>query len=121
MLADEPGDLFLRYSLAMELASAERFDEAVEQFKKCLELDPTYLAAYVEAHAEATSGRANAAGNHLSAGKVVVQPPTAGLDSHGGWQHPVLLLELGEELVAPVAGIDIEDNEPGAGDHSHVS
>lgn len=49
MLADDPADVFLHYSLAMELASVERFDEAVEQFKKCLELDPTYLAAYVEA------------------------------------------------------------------------
>ncbi len=49
MLEKDPRDLFLHYSLAMEYASSERFDEAAEAFGKCLKLDDEYLPAYVEA------------------------------------------------------------------------
>ena len=49
MLADTPDDVFLRYSLGMEYASAEQFDRAVSEFKRCIELEAEYLAAYVEA------------------------------------------------------------------------
>ena len=48
MLAERPDDTFLIYSLGMELASAGRFDEAVEQFQRCLELDSEYLPAHTE-------------------------------------------------------------------------
>ena len=48
MLAEEGEDTFLVYSLAMELASAGRFEEAVEQFRRCLTLDRDYLPAYAE-------------------------------------------------------------------------
>ena len=48
MLAEKGEDLFLTYSLGMELASAERFDEAAEQFRRCLKLDNDYLPAYAE-------------------------------------------------------------------------
>ncbi len=49
MLRSEPDDPFLHYSLGMEYASAERFDDAIEQFDLCAALDDGYLAAYVEA------------------------------------------------------------------------
>ena len=49
MLASSPQDVFLHYSLAMELASSGRFEEAVAEFRRCIELDADYLAAYVEA------------------------------------------------------------------------
>lgn len=49
MLEKAPNDVFLHYSLGMELASAERHDEAVQAFRRCMELDEEYLAAYVEA------------------------------------------------------------------------
>lgn len=42
-------DVFLRYSLGMEYASEKRHDLAVQEFRKCIELDESYLAAYVEA------------------------------------------------------------------------
>ena len=48
MLAEKGEDIFLTYSLGMELASAERFDEAAEQFRRCLKLDKDYLPAYAE-------------------------------------------------------------------------
>jgi len=49
LLEGSPDDVFLQYSLAMELASAGRHVEAVGAFRRCIEIDQNYLAAYVEA------------------------------------------------------------------------
>ena len=49
MLADKGEDTFLIYSLGMELTSAGRYDEAADEFARCIELDEDYLAAYTEA------------------------------------------------------------------------
>jgi len=49
MLEKDPADVFLHYSLGMELASAGRHEEAVAAFRRCTDLDEGYLAAYVEA------------------------------------------------------------------------
>ena len=49
MLESDSSDIFLHYSLGMELASAERHSEAVTAFGRCIELDESYLAAHVEA------------------------------------------------------------------------
>jgi len=49
MIAEKGEDTFLVYSLGMELASAGRFDEAVEAFARCLDLDEQYLPACAEA------------------------------------------------------------------------
>ena len=49
LLEKDPDDVFLLYSLGMELLSAERPAEAVAAFGRCIELDGDYLPAYVEA------------------------------------------------------------------------
>ncbi len=49
MIAKRPDDVFLHYSLGMELATAGRFDDAVIEFRHCIRLDANYLPAYVEA------------------------------------------------------------------------
>jgi len=49
MLEKDPTDVFLHYSLGMEYASVGRYDQAVAQFNRCIELDAGYLAAYSEA------------------------------------------------------------------------
>lgn len=49
MLQAEPDDAFLQYGLAMEFVSAQRYGEAVEAFRKCVELDDSNLPAHVEA------------------------------------------------------------------------
>jgi len=49
MLEESPDDVFLHYSLGMEYASGGHYDEAAEEFNRCVELDDGYLAAYVEA------------------------------------------------------------------------
>ena len=49
LLAAEPADAFLQYSLAMEYVAAEQIDNALAAFEQCRHVDPTYLPAYVEA------------------------------------------------------------------------
>lgn len=48
LLERSPRDAFLHYSLAMELWSAGRRDDALAQFARCAETDPEYLPALVE-------------------------------------------------------------------------
>lgn len=49
MLEQEPGDIFLNYALALELASHENtFADAEIQFKKTLELNPSYVPAFYQ-------------------------------------------------------------------------
>ena len=47
MLRDEPDDVFLNFSLAMELVSAGRKEEALAAFDRVLELDGTYHVAHL--------------------------------------------------------------------------
>jgi len=49
MLRSNQQDVFLHYSLGMEYAGAELFDEAACEFNRCIELDGDYLPAFVEA------------------------------------------------------------------------
>jgi Flp pilus assembly protein TadD len=49
LLAKTPDDVFLHYSLGMELASRKDFPAAVEALRRCISLDGAYLPAYVEA------------------------------------------------------------------------
>ena len=46
MLANAPEDIFLNFSLAMELMSVGAPGEARHQFEHTIELDPNYLPAY---------------------------------------------------------------------------
>lgn len=49
MLQTEPDDVFLNYALGIELVSSPGSEEAAEnQFKKVLELDPNYIAAFYQ-------------------------------------------------------------------------
>jgi tetratricopeptide (TPR) repeat protein len=46
LLDNDRDDVFLNFSLAMELASTGQSAEALERFDRVLQLDPNYLAAY---------------------------------------------------------------------------
>lgn len=48
LLARNPQDVFLHYSLAMEHVSSGRHDQAAPEFERCIALDAGYLPAYVE-------------------------------------------------------------------------
>jgi tetratricopeptide (TPR) repeat protein len=45
-VAQNPGDSFARYGLAMACASAGDYAQAVENYQKLLEINPKYVAAY---------------------------------------------------------------------------
>jgi tetratricopeptide (TPR) repeat protein len=47
MLEAEPDDVFLNYSLAMELAKAGNIDESLAAFARVTDLDPAYVAAWL--------------------------------------------------------------------------
>ena len=46
MLADEPGDTFLRYSLAMELDKDGQHDLSLEAFRELIADETPYVPAY---------------------------------------------------------------------------
>ncbi len=46
MLADEPGDTFLRYSLAMELDKDGQHERSLEAFRELIADDTPYVPAY---------------------------------------------------------------------------
>ena len=46
MLREDPGDTFLRYSLAMELCNEEQTESALELLKELCELQPAYVPAF---------------------------------------------------------------------------
>ena len=48
LLASEPDDAFLNYSLAMLLAKERRRAEAIARFDHLLELDPNYIAGWFQ-------------------------------------------------------------------------
>ena len=46
MLADDPGDTFLRYSLAMELDKEGQHDASLAKFAELTRDDPAYVPAF---------------------------------------------------------------------------
>ncbi len=46
MLADDPGDVFLRYSLAMELDKEGEHDASLAKFAELTRDDPPYVPAF---------------------------------------------------------------------------
>jgi len=46
LVAQNPGDSFARYGLAMACAGAGDYTQAVEHYQKLLEINPKYVAAY---------------------------------------------------------------------------
>jgi len=48
MLHDNPGDVFLLYSLGMEEASRGHFDLAADALGECIAADGDYLPAWIE-------------------------------------------------------------------------
>lgn len=47
MLEKDPDDVFLNFSLGMEFKAANEAERALRQFDRVIELDATYLSAYI--------------------------------------------------------------------------
>lgn len=59
MLADDPADVFLRYSLAMELDKEGEHDASLSKFAELVRDTPPYVPAFFMAAQRAGSSGAN--------------------------------------------------------------
>lgn len=48
MLADEPGDRFLRYAIALELKRVGKLEEALNDLESLVQEHPTHIASYYQ-------------------------------------------------------------------------
>jgi tetratricopeptide (TPR) repeat protein len=93
MLAEEPGDTFLRYSLAMELEKAGEHEASLALFSGLMSENPPYVPAFFRAGQQLASiGRANEARSALRDG--IEQARLHG-DSHAAGEMSEFLASLG--------------------------
>lgn len=93
LLEKSPQDTFLNFGLAMELAKEGRTEEALAQFDRVLQIDPSYLTAYFQKGSTLiNTGRVPDARTALSAG---VAAARAAGDAHSESEMRVLLDTLG--------------------------
>jgi len=93
MLADEPGDIFLRYSLAMELDKEGNHEESLGQLHELATDSPPYVPAFFMAAQQlARLARVEEARAKLREGIEVAR--TQG-DSHAAAEMGELLASLG--------------------------
>jgi|SRR4051794_25758037 hypothetical protein len=93
MLIDEPGDLFLRYSLAMELEKETNHDASLVQLRGLMAEKPPYIAAFFRAGQQLASiGRVNEARTALREG---IDHARSQGDSHAAGEMSEFLTTLG--------------------------
>ena len=92
-LAENPGDAFARYGLAMEYSKLGQIDTALAEYKKLLELNPDYTAGYqMAAQMLAAAGRTAEARKMFADGIAAAQ--RAG-NVHARTEMESMLAELG--------------------------
>lgn len=95
LLADEPGDAFLRYSLAMELDKEGDHDQSLARFDDLTRDDPPYVAAFFMAAQQlARLDRVNEARAYLRDG---IATARAQGDAHAAAEMSEFLASLGSE------------------------
>jgi thioredoxin-like negative regulator of GroEL len=93
MLADDPGDTFLRYSLAMELEKEGIHDSSLNQLRGLMADQPPYVPAFFRAGQQLASiGRVAEARTALRDG--IEQARTQG-DAHAAGEMSEFLASLG--------------------------
>lgn len=94
MLADDPDDTFLRYSLAMELRGEGDHDGSLEKLGELMRDSPPYVPAFFMAAQQLVDlGRIDQARGKLRDG--IDQARQQG-DSHAAAEMSELLMSLGE-------------------------
>lgn len=94
MLADDPKDTFLRYSLAMELRSEGSHDQSLSQLAELMAEDPPCVPAFfMSAQQLVDLDRVEEARQHLRTG--IEQARQQG-DAHAAAEMSELLSSLGE-------------------------
>lgn len=95
MLADDPSDEFLRYSLAIELAREDRHDESLVLLQALMGESPPYLAAFFQAARQLVDQRnLPAAREALRQG---IEVARAQGDHHAAGEMSEFLVSLGRE------------------------
>ena len=93
VLAENPGDAFARYGLAMEHSKAGQTEAALAEFRKLLELHPDYTAGYfMAAQTLAAAGRNDEARKMLQDG--IASALRTG-NQHAQSEMEAMLAELG--------------------------
>jgi thioredoxin-like negative regulator of GroEL len=93
MLADDPGDTFLRYSLAIELDKEGRHDESLARFRELTADTPPYVAAFFMAGQQlARLGRVEEARAILRDG---IEAARTQNDAHAAGEMSEFLASLG--------------------------
>lgn len=96
MLADDPGDVFLRYSLAMELDKEGNHEASLERFAELARGDPPYVPAFFMAGQQlARLGRMEEARAVLRDG---IEAARAQDDGHAAGEMSEFLASLGSSL-----------------------
>jgi tetratricopeptide (TPR) repeat protein len=94
MLAEEPGDVFLRYSLALELKKDGNLTQSLELLDQLAREDPPYIPAFFMAGQHlAEGGRYDEARSWLRQG---IDSARAQGDSHAAAEMSELLASLGQ-------------------------
>ena len=93
MLVDDPTDVFLRYSLAMELMREGRHDESLARFRELQSEDPPHVPSFFMAGQQLASlGRTDEARDVLRSG--IEQARMQG-DAHAAGEMSEFLSSLG--------------------------
>jgi thioredoxin-like negative regulator of GroEL len=93
MLAEDPGDTFLRYALAMELEKERNHEASLAQLRGLMADKPPYVPAYFRAGQQLASlGRVNEARTALRDG--IEQARSQG-DAHAAGEMSEFLSSLG--------------------------
>lgn len=94
MLADDPTDTFLRYSLAMELDNAEEHDASLAKLQELTKDATPYVPAFFMAGQQLTKlGRINEAREFLRDG---IEQARAQGDAHAAGEMSEYLAALGD-------------------------
>jgi len=93
MLASDPDDVFLHFSLAMEYVKQGRYDDALPRFAHVSEMDADYVPAYFQrAHTLVTLQRNDEARQVLQQG---IAAATRVGDTHAASQMSQMLSLMG--------------------------
>ena len=94
LLAEEPGDVFLRYSLALELEGEGRWEEGLEILETLARGTPPYVPAFhMAARHLVARGRIEEARRALREG---IDAARAQGEAHAAGEMSELLMSLGE-------------------------
>ncbi|MBZ5705093.1 MAG: tetratricopeptide repeat protein [Acidobacteriia bacterium] len=93
ILAENPGDAFARYGLALEYSKAGEIDRALEEFGKLLSAHPDYTAGYfMAAQTLSAASRTEEAKKMLADGIASAQRTG---NAHAQSEMEAMLAELG--------------------------